>query len=55
MRKVHALEMHLGETVFLSGFNGKYTYIHEELTGEFNSIYVDYLGQEADDKVLILA
>lgn len=46
VKKVHALEAHLSESVFLRNANGKYTYVHEELLGEFNSLYVDYLGEE---------
>jgi hypothetical protein len=46
VKKVHALESHLSESVFLRSANGKFTYVHEELLGEFSSLYVDYLGEE---------
>lgn len=51
--KVHAVEYHLGQAVFINCSNGAYTYIHEELTGEFSSIYIDYLGNEAGNQPVI--
>lgn len=48
-KKVHSLEVHLSESVFLSSSNGKYIYVHEDLEGKFNSLYVNYLSQEFDE------
>lgn len=50
MRSVHALERHMGESVFLNGFTGEYFYLHEELVYDFPSLFVDYLGHEASIK-----
>jgi hypothetical protein len=36
--------------VFLNGFSGSYSYLHEGLTGNFDSVYVDYLGNEVSNK-----
>jgi len=55
VRRHHAVEEHLGESVFLNGLVGSYSYTHEGLTGAFNSIYVDYLGNEADNQKSIKA
>lgn len=43
---MHALEAHLSEAVFLRSANGKYSYVHEELSADFPSLYANYLGEE---------